>query len=554
METSIVIQPRTFQPAPRRRAGSNLAAVFMSAGLLAGFLEAWLSRNDMYTDGISYLDLGDALLGGHWHTALNLYWSPLYPALLGGVMAILKPSAIWEFPVVHLVNFAVFALAIAAFQFFLGGFLKRRSDTVPESIWIALGYTLFLWSALRLIGVGLVSPDLCVATCIFFAAGILERIAFDPAPWRYALLGLALGIGYLAKAPVLPIAGLMLLVSIFLVHGLSRRISCLALGGAAFAISAGPWMVALSAANGRPTFGDSWSLNVAWYVNDSPRYHWQGETALHPTRKIFDVPPVYEFNGPISGTYPIWYDPAYWEAGIRPHFTPGGFVRQIRANAFDYFQLLFHLQVGIAVVCLAWFLMCGRGRIHWILLVPAVAAFIMFVPVHVEDRMLGAYVVLLWLGLFASAAVVAPEQRRFAYYSALALVIIELARLGLSVAGTAASRVHEKGDPQAEIAQALHDDGIAAGDKVAWIRPQPFTAVQNYAWARLAKVQIIAEIPSGQASPFWRSDARTQEQVLEAVQKTGAKAMIATSLPGGPVPSGWIPLGKNGYFIRMLND
>ena len=38
--------------------------------------------------------------------------------------------------------------------------------------------------------------------------------------------------------------------------------------------------------------------------------------ALHPTRKILSWPEVYEFATPVSGTYPVFYDPTYWWAGV----------------------------------------------------------------------------------------------------------------------------------------------------------------------------------------------------------------------------------------------
>src|ERR1700685_4358295 len=189
MRTSVAYEIRTPLHGDRTRTGARAALVFAVCAVLVALVEAWFTRNDMYSDGISYLDMGDALLRGDWHSALNAYWSPLYPALLGSSMAIFKPNAFWQFPVVHLVNWLIFIFATAGFQYMLAGFLHLRSDDLPEWLWIAFGYTLFLWSTLRLIGVGLVSPDLCLAAFVFFAAGVLLRISAQPVHWRYALLG-----------------------------------------------------------------------------------------------------------------------------------------------------------------------------------------------------------------------------------------------------------------------------------------------------------------------------------------------------------------------------
>jgi len=52
--------------------------------LLAGaLLQAWSDRHGITPDGVSYLDLSDAVVDGSWRGLVNAYWSPLYPLLLG---------------------------------------------------------------------------------------------------------------------------------------------------------------------------------------------------------------------------------------------------------------------------------------------------------------------------------------------------------------------------------------------------------------------------------------------------------------------------------------
>ena len=43
---------------------------------LAG-AQAWAARFYATPDGVSYLDLSDAVLDGRWSELLNAYWSPL---------------------------------------------------------------------------------------------------------------------------------------------------------------------------------------------------------------------------------------------------------------------------------------------------------------------------------------------------------------------------------------------------------------------------------------------------------------------------------------------
>ena len=61
--------------------------------LLAGLTEAIVSRHAMQDDGISYLDMGDAMVRGDRKMAFNGVWSPLYPFLQGAAHRLLNPGA-----------------------------------------------------------------------------------------------------------------------------------------------------------------------------------------------------------------------------------------------------------------------------------------------------------------------------------------------------------------------------------------------------------------------------------------------------------------------------
>ena len=60
-------------------------------GILGGAIHAWAARHIVWTDGICYLDMGDAFWRGDWKTAVNASWSPLYAWLIGLSVLILKP-------------------------------------------------------------------------------------------------------------------------------------------------------------------------------------------------------------------------------------------------------------------------------------------------------------------------------------------------------------------------------------------------------------------------------------------------------------------------------
>lgn len=77
----------------------------------AGVL-AWDNRHFMNPDGLSYLDLASEALRGGPAKLLNGYWSPGYPALISIALLIFHPHPSHEFPLIHLVNFVIFALAL----------------------------------------------------------------------------------------------------------------------------------------------------------------------------------------------------------------------------------------------------------------------------------------------------------------------------------------------------------------------------------------------------------------------------------------------------------
>src|SRR5581483_3394203 len=96
------------------------------------------------------------------------------------------PSAAAEFPVAHLVNFLIFVAALGCFDFCWRAWLedqlartaaasRRDSISLPPWALLALGYTLFTWSAVSLISLQLVSPDLLVAALVYLAAGLMLR-------------------------------------------------------------------------------------------------------------------------------------------------------------------------------------------------------------------------------------------------------------------------------------------------------------------------------------------------------------------------------------------
>ncbi len=172
---------------------------------LAGLIDAAASRHAMQDDGISYLDMGDAIVRGDWKMALNGVWSPLYPLVQGLALRIFKPSSYSQFTVVHFVNFLIYLFGLACFDFFLRASVADRSrvgdvadgkNQLPKWAVFAVGYAVFLWSSLSLISLQLVIPDMLMAGLLYLAMGLLLQIwARRQSFSQFILLGAVLGLG-----------------------------------------------------------------------------------------------------------------------------------------------------------------------------------------------------------------------------------------------------------------------------------------------------------------------------------------------------------------------
>jgi hypothetical protein len=538
----------------------------------------------MNPDGISYLDMGDAYLRGDWSTALNAQWSPLYSWLLGLANLLIKPGPALEFPVVHFVSFLMYVAALAGFEFFMrelsldgghgaGGLHSEGVSRFPEWLWRIIGYTLFIWLTLTMIPFELTCPDMLVACIVYIASGLLLRIRRGRAGKRgFALLGLVLALGYLAKAPMLPLGLVFLLASGFAVGSLRLGIPRALLALAVFLAVCAPLVVALSAAKGRFSFGESGRLNYAWYVNDVTRFvHWQGEgegngTPLHPTRKIHDAPSVYEFATPVRATYPPWYDPSYWYEGVEARFDLQGQVRLLEAIGFIWWDIFINTQIVLVMLALFLTRLMGRPRLllkdvahEWLFFAPALAAFGMYSLVNLEPRYVAPFVVLFWVGLLRPLLMREPERPpRVSASAALALALVLLAPLFASALLKTARGVPASARAQSEVALALYEMGLREGDGVAGIGDS-FRAY----WARIAHLRIVAEIPSpgplgeisaGDTERFWSAGEEVRSQVMKKFAATGAKVVIADRLPLLFPRDGWRRIGQTDYYVYPLSE
>ncbi len=540
---------------------------------IAALIDTIYTRHAMQSDGISYLDMGDALVRGDWHMAVNAYWSPLYPWLQGVALRLVKPSAYSQFTVVHCVNFLIYLFALGCLEFLLRAATASKvrgevgadsSNPLPSWAVYAVSYAVFLWSSLSLISMERVSPDLLMAGFLYLAVGLLLQIWARPQSyWLFLGLGVVLGFGYLAKVPVFLLAFVILAIAWVLGGSWRSATPRVIAAGLVFLVISAPWVSALSKAKGRLTFGDSGRINYVWLVNGStPTWYFQNlGTAsghfVHPVRKIFANPPVYEFAAPIKGTIPVWYDPSYWADGAKPRFLLRRELSVVVRWLLFYLDLLFSAQAALLVGFLVLCFMAGRDRVFqqlgasWPVWLMGLAGLGMYALVYVELRYVAEFFTLFWVGLFAGLQTPRIRDARQLVLLVTAAVVIAVAS-PIAVATADHLYVSLKGLPhnQWEVAQDLYKLGVVPGDKVARIGGRYGTD-----WARLLQVTVVAEVPRANAREYWCSTPDLQAQVISTLRGLGVTAIVAEEPPPDVVfvpGTEWRKLGDGTYYALPL--
>jgi hypothetical protein len=507
-----------------------------------GLLQAWTSRHSMQSDGISYLDMGDAIVRGDWRTALNGFWSPMYPSLLGLALHLVRPPACWQFTVVHLVNFAIFVFEFGCFDFFLEvvlrcdvfyGGAKRGQRAIPEWAFFPLGYAIFAWCSLKMIGMERVSPDTLMAGFVFVAVGQLVRILSGSARLSsFALLGAILGVGYLAKAPILPLSLIIMALAAFGAGGARHVVIGLLAAVLPFAFLAGPWIAAISIHAGRLIVSDSERVAYIHYVNGAaPGWYFQSlgtarGSYLHTVRKIHNRPDVYEFAAPLKGTQPIWYDPSYWTEGASPRILFGPWFKLVRSQLRAYASIVLHGQWILIIGFLAFLAANGRPRwrdfrAEWPTWIPGLAGLTMYAFILVDERYVAVFFTLVWIALFAMArtARVTLPSRGGLMAALLSLALFVL--LSVSITRHFLASRHLQ-DTHWQVASELHSLGVGEGDRVARIG-----GLYAASWARLLGATVVAEIPLDQAATFWSASEADQAEVIASFRLLNVKAVVA---------------------------
>ena len=284
-------------------------------------------------------------------------------------------------------------------------------------------------------------------------------------------------------------------------------------------------------------------------MNGLPYTNWQGNADIrltHPPRQVRADPELYEYRDHLQGTYPPWFDPAYWNAGVTAPIRPWKQLLQLHRSA-KFYVILFAGSLG-ALATLVAALARGRHlRYSLAMLLPSLAALALYWPVHLEGRYVAPFAAVLWLIPIQGSG---SQLARRAMLTAASLLLLFIGFITVSdVWGR-----RDDPNPHPTVATTLHRLGIAPGDWVAnvgRVRGDNFGSSFEAYWAYLADVRIVAEIPE-QRHLLCRDEAFT-EAVMAQIAALGARAIVTRAIPVAACTAGWQAIPGTDFYVRLLS-
>jgi hypothetical protein len=533
-------------------------------GISFAAMQAWAFRYYVSADAISYLDMSDgAMPGGDWHRLINGVWSPLYPLLLGIVRRMFHISPANEIVAGHLLNLAFFLFAFACFEVLLRRAM-RKIEVPLDLQWIfpAVAYSLFLWGSIAKITLMSLRADMLMSGFVYLAAAILLHMKDREARWsEYCLLGVVLGMGILAKEPVLPLGAVILAATLFAVKNWRTALKMVAVSSLIFLAIGSLYFLPLSLSRGHFTLGESGTFNYLVYVDKAqPMWYLQqpglasGGFVRSP-QKIYSTPSVYAFSHDSLVTHPLRFDPSDWIAGAHIRFAATNQLRTCLQNVPKLARSLVQLSpVLLFIVAMGVIPQWNRASLKsllgkaWPIWVIGLTGLAMYVPLRIESRYIGAFLALLFMGAVFSFDLRSSASRRVLIASAMFAVLGLLLPVFVTNVQRYLESLHLQ-NADADAAAELAKLGINPGDQVARIS----STVTDLGIERIARVEVVAEVGIGDAHRFWTSPVSDQDVILGLFASNGARAVIATAPDSLNALPGWRRLGLTHYWVWLPN-
>ncbi len=255
----------------------------------------WVNQDWISTDGISYIRIAQYYASGEFGLAVSAYWGPMLSWIIVPLLGLMEEP----------LSAAQMAMGISAIVYLMGCMAITRVLGIGSSaILVALGIVAFMSVHWAVQGI---TPDLLMSGILCLAISrTLHPDWCDKASVQFSA-GLLFGAAYLAKAPGLPFAFILIMAAGLLWTVSQQTSPTRALRSAAITfvglmLIAGPWILVLSLKYERLVF--STSAGISHAVMGPP-----GVRRGHPTFSDFLIPEqgrVSSWEDPISKKYSHW--------------------------------------------------------------------------------------------------------------------------------------------------------------------------------------------------------------------------------------------------------
>ncbi|MFH1114536.1 MAG: hypothetical protein V1792_11495 [Pseudomonadota bacterium] len=540
---------------PRR-----IRAAFWIVGIVVAGVTAYTTRYFINGDAIVYVEMGESLRTGQWLRLANLTYSPGYPLLLGIGQILLNTNPFNELPMLRIVNFFCFLLAMCSCELIMH-FVKRDVNgrtpdglsPLPYSLISALCYSMFLVTSLVFVRLRLLNPDMLVLALTLAAVGIILRIREEPLGYlKYALLGSVTAAGYVVKSFFLPFSPVFLVLAGLCPGSWRKAVPRVGVTLVVMLILSAPLIGVLSNRLGRFTYGELGAHIYAMIISGkgSPLYPEVLNLSPKVSQYLFDV----------DCTRPSGFDICYWHEGLRPDLNIPAHLRIIPGNAAQVVTQTPWLLLIAAWYAALWKLGSARFKPWYppstvlILMVTALCGIALYCLVQMEPRYIASFLFLGFTALVVSLRYPSSDRKAArwtrmlsAFLTCFFVAIVVHSLVDQSMRGLYSTEekpsYREAFEHHVAVKDFLLENGLQRGDFAAVVGGPPVY------WARLAGLRITAEVNG--AADFLGSGRQGREQAIRSLREAGIKAVIAKGQALEKLgPEGWIHVpGTRDYFV-----
>lgn len=286
-----------------------------------------------------------------------------------------------------------------------------------------------------------------------------------------------------------------------------------------------------------------------WFIGKEPKFK-KGTPAMI---RLSEGSPIFMFDAPLDVSNLHNYDCTYWYTGMTFSVDIKKLIKSCLSNILSFSETFFKLSAPIIACLLILLFYLDLDNVkrstktlisnYWLILIPSLIIFLIYLPIRTELRYIGAYVTLTFLSLFSSITLNQNEQSK-KLIKAVTIILSLILTTNILLA-TLSNAYYRKSQDHTHwiVAQYINAKGIKNKDKVGYIGNLDHTY-----WARLAKVKITA----GWHVPDRNKIAAYPKDIINDFKKAKVKAILSEVLPTYSLSSKWEAINKTGYFLTLV--